>query len=133
VHLLMVPRATGWARVPLRGRAVVVIAVRAFTSRSPAPAARHGSSRPLHPSPPPHPQAACKRFEQHCFERARPLPKGRDDFALSYETNIPRQAGLSGSSAIACATLNCLFAHYGVSWEVRRGGGGVGVKGGCGG
>lgn len=61
--------------------------------------------------------AACKRFHEHCRERGRPLPDGRDDFSLAYDTNIPRQAGLSGSSAIACAALNCLFAHYGVPAE----------------
>jgi len=71
---------------------------------------------PTHPH-----QAACKRFHQHCSARGRRLPQGLDDYSLSYSTNIPRQAGLSGSSAIACAALNCLFAHYGVPWEVRFG------------
>ncbi len=33
-------------------------------------------------------------------------------FSLEYDTNIPRQAGLSGSSAIACAALNCLMQYY---------------------
>lgn len=89
--------------------------------------------RPPHlPAPPPHPfphsppqtfpptpaQAACKRFYQHCRERRRALAPDRDGFTLSYDTNIPRQAGLSGSSAIACAALNCLFSHYGVPLEV---------------
>ena len=33
-------------------------------------------------------------------------------FSLEYDTNIPRQAGLSGSSAIACAALNCLMQYH---------------------
>ncbi|XRB05830.1 glucuronokinase [Pycnococcus provasolii] len=33
-------------------------------------------------------------------------------FTLSYDTTIPRQSGLSGSSAIIWATLQCLFEHY---------------------
>ncbi|KAI8471038.1 MAG: ribosomal protein S5 domain 2-type protein [Monoraphidium minutum] len=62
--------------------------------------------------------AACKRFyEDLGNNRGVVLPEGLGSFALSYDTNIPRQAGLSGSSAIACATLNCLFAHYGIPLE----------------
>ena len=68
---------------------------------------------------PPQKQAACKRFNDHCRDHGWVLPPGRDDFTLSYDTNIPRQAGLSGSSALACAALQCLFAHYGVPLEVR--------------
>jgi galactokinase len=46
-------------------------------------------------------QALCKRFHDHCSKAGLQLPpKG---FRLSYDTNIPRQAGLSGSSAIICA------------------------------
>jgi galactokinase len=46
-------------------------------------------------------QALCKRFHAHCSKSGLQLPaKG---FYLSYDTNIPRQAGLSGSSAIICA------------------------------
>lgn len=60
-------------------------------------------------------------FSDYCRERGYILPKGRDDFTLAYDTNVPRQAGLSGSSAIACAAVNCLFAHYGVPLRVRPG------------
>jgi glucuronokinase len=42
---------------------------------------------------------------------ASPLPL----FSLSYSTNIPRQRGLSGSSAIACAALNCVLDYWGLS------------------
>eukprot|EP00878_Enallax_costatus_P037159 GHUV01041959.1.p1 GENE.GHUV01041959.1~~GHUV01041959.1.p1 ORF type:complete len:148 (+),score=24.89 GHUV01041959.1:895-1338(+) len=48
-------------------------------------------------------KAICKRFFEHCRQAEHQLPgKG---FKLSYDTNIPRQAGLSGSSAIICAVL----------------------------
>lgn len=70
------------------------------------------------PTPHQRTQAACKRFADHCKEEGWILPAGRDDFKLSYKTNIPRQAGLSGSSAIACAALNVLFSHYNVPMEV---------------
>ena len=39
----------------------------------------------------------------------------RGNFTLTYETSIPRQAGLSGSSAIVCAALNCLLDFYDVA------------------
>ncbi|KAL9666729.1 hypothetical protein QQ045_001067 [Rhodiola kirilowii] len=38
----------------------------------------------------------------------------QQNFKLSYDTNIPRQTGLSGSSAIVCAALNCLLDLYNV-------------------
>lgn len=43
---------------------------------------------------------------------ASPLPPL---FSLSYSTSIPRQRGLSGSSAIACAALNCVLEYWGLS------------------
>jgi glucuronokinase len=39
----------------------------------------------------------------------------RGGFRLRYETTIPRQVGLGGSSALVIATLRCLCQHYGVS------------------
>lgn len=58
-------------------------------------------------------QAMCKRFAEYCQQKGIDLsPKG---FVLRYDINIPRQAGLSGSSAIARATLNCLLQHYNVT------------------
>ena len=55
----------------------------------------------------------CKRFAEYCQENGISLSlKG---FTLQYDINIPRQAGLSGSSAIACATLSCLLQHYNVA------------------
>jgi glucuronokinase len=34
------------------------------------------------------------------------------NFTLKYDTNIPRQVGLAGSSAIVAATLKCLMAFF---------------------
>ena len=36
----------------------------------------------------------------------------RRNFTLSYDTNVPRQVGLAGSSAIVTATLKCLMAFF---------------------
>lgn len=59
-------------------------------------------------------QAICKRFFEHCNQHDVGL-QHRGNFTLSYATTIPRQAGLSGSSAIVCAALNCLLDFYGVA------------------
>jgi hypothetical protein len=58
-------------------------------------------------------QATCKRFWEFCTQRGVDLPPAA--FTMSYETCIPRQAGLSGSSAIVCAALSCLLDFYGVA------------------
>ncbi|DBB00019.1 TPA: hypothetical protein ACH3X1_013882 [Trebouxia sp. C0004] len=52
----------------------------------------------------------CKRFATYCQEHGIELQS--KSFSLEYDTNIPRQAGLSGSSAIACAALNCLMQYH---------------------
>ncbi len=57
-------------------------------------------------------QATCKRFYQHCFEHGVAI--ARRNFSLAYGTNIPRQVGLAGSSAIVTATLQCLMAFHGL-------------------
>ncbi|DBA71160.1 TPA: hypothetical protein ACH3X2_011564 [Trebouxia sp. C0005] len=54
--------------------------------------------------------AMCKRFAMYCQEHGIELQS--KNFSLEYDTNIPRQAGLSGSSAIACAALNCLMQYH---------------------
>ena len=36
----------------------------------------------------------------------------RRNFTLSYDTNIPRQVGLAGSSAIVTATFRCLMKFF---------------------
>ncbi|KAL4184672.1 hypothetical protein AMTRI_Chr10g226680 [Amborella trichopoda] len=61
--------------------------------------------------------AICKIFFNHCVDKGIALHGG--NFTLSYDTNIPRQAGLSGSSAIVCATLNCLLDFYKVRHLIK--------------
>ncbi|XP_071527133.1 uncharacterized protein [Panulirus ornatus] len=55
-------------------------------------------------------QATCKKFYHYCAKRGIALT--RRNFTLSYDTNIPRQIGLAGSSAIVTAALKCLMAFY---------------------
>ena len=57
-------------------------------------------------------QATCKRFHEHC--RDHEIALEAKQFSLRYDSTIPRQTGLSGSSAIVCAALNCLMDYYGV-------------------
>lgn len=57
-------------------------------------------------------QAACKRFYEVCA--ARGLTLDAPNFTASYDTTIPRQVGLSGSSALVIATLRTLLRWYGV-------------------
>lgn len=59
----------------------------------------------------------CKVFYNYCNENNIEL--SRENFTLSYDTNIPRQTGLSGSSAIVCAALNCLLDFYKVRHLVK--------------
>jgi glucuronokinase len=58
-------------------------------------------------------KAAIKRFADYCAERGISLHDR--NFALRYETGIPRQVGLAGSSAIITAVFRALMAFYGVS------------------
>lgn len=58
-------------------------------------------------------QATCKRFYEHCSRSGIALAKR--NFTLRYTTNVPRQVGLAGSSAIITATLQCLMGFYGLS------------------
>ncbi|KAI9072137.1 hypothetical protein K1719_045914 [Acacia pycnantha] len=61
--------------------------------------------------------AICKVFHKYCNDNNVHLHGG--NFTLSYDTNIPRQAGLSGSSAIVCAALNCLLDFYKVRHLIK--------------
>lgn len=64
-------------------------------------------------------QAVVRRVIIHCraadtwadHDGTQKLPL----FSLSYTTNIPRQRGLSGSSALACAALNSIIGY----WELE--------------
>lgn len=57
--------------------------------------------------------AACKKFAEYCRGKDVTLPAR--NFTISYDTNIPRQVGLAGSSAIITATFRALRKHYGVT------------------
>jgi glucuronokinase len=55
-------------------------------------------------------KATIKRFVDYC--RVAGLPLHDRNFSVRYETTIPRQVGLAGSSAIITATLRCLMEFY---------------------
>ena len=57
--------------------------------------------------------ATCSKFHHYCREHGIRLPKR--NFALQYDTNIPRQVGLGGSSAIIAAVLKALMEFYELS------------------
>jgi glucuronokinase len=61
--------------------------------------------------------AICKVFRNYCKENGIQLHD--KNFTLSYDTNIPRQTGLSGSSAIVSAALSCLLDFYNVRQSIR--------------
>eukprot|EP01065_Artemidia_motanka_P040725 TRINITY_DN5152_c1_g1_i1.p1 TRINITY_DN5152_c1_g1~~TRINITY_DN5152_c1_g1_i1.p1 ORF type:complete len:672 (+),score=213.78 TRINITY_DN5152_c1_g1_i1:84-2018(+) len=58
-------------------------------------------------------QATCKKFYEWCSANGVALTKR--NFTLKYDTNIPRQVGLAGSSCIVTASLRALMAFYGLS------------------
>lgn len=58
-------------------------------------------------------KATIKKFAEFCARQGFRLHDR--NFSVRYETNIPRQCGLAGSSAIIVATLRCLMEFYGVS------------------
>jgi glucuronokinase len=58
-------------------------------------------------------KATIKRFVEHCESRGITLHDRK--FSIRYQTTIPRQVGLAGSSAIIVATLRCLMEFYGVA------------------
>jgi len=55
-------------------------------------------------------KATIKRFVEHC--QARELALHDRKFSVRYQTTIPRQVGLAGSSAIIVATLRALMEFY---------------------
>ncbi len=55
--------------------------------------------------------AATRTFLDVARSVDAPVPGG---FRLAYETDIPRQVGLGGSSALVIATLRCLQEHFGL-------------------
>ena len=61
--------------------------------------------------------AICRVFVDHCHFLGVDI-NTRPGFSLSYETTIPTMLGLSGSSAIICAALDCLLEHFGLTERV---------------
>jgi glucuronokinase len=61
-------------------------------------------------------KAAIKRFHAHAKSVGHVLHKR--NFTISYESNVPRLVGLSGSSAIVTATFRALMEFYGL--EIPR-------------
>lgn len=55
-------------------------------------------------------KATIKRFVEYC--NAKQIPLHKRTFSIRYESNIPRNVGLAGSSAIIVATLRALMAFY---------------------
>ncbi len=58
-------------------------------------------------------KAAIKKFAERCKQEGISL--GARNFSLRYETDIPRQVGLAGSSAIITAVFKGLMEFYQVS------------------
>jgi glucuronokinase len=56
-------------------------------------------------------KAASKKFYDYCQENSMNIDASKK-FRLSYSTNIPRQMGLGGSSAIIISTLKVLMEYY---------------------
>lgn len=55
-------------------------------------------------------KASLKKFYDYCQMYEIRLPS--DNFTVRYETDVPRQVGLAGSSAIITATFKALMAFY---------------------
>ncbi len=57
-------------------------------------------------------KATIKRFVEYC--RANDIALHGRNFSVRYQSNIPRQVGMAGSSALITATLRCLMEFYGI-------------------
>src|SRR5207302_7079442 len=55
-------------------------------------------------------KAAVKRFHDYCVENGIALRAG--NFTLRYDSNIPSQVGMAGSSAIITACIRALMSFY---------------------
>jgi glucuronokinase len=58
-------------------------------------------------------KATIKKFADYCQRQGHPLHDR--NFSIRYQSDIPRQVGLAGSSAIIVATLRCLMEFYQVA------------------
>jgi glucuronokinase len=57
-------------------------------------------------------KATIKRFVEFC--NTQQIELHERNFSIRYDSNIPRQVGLAGSSSIIIATLKCLMEFYSV-------------------
>jgi len=57
-------------------------------------------------------KATIKQFVEYC--QARNIKLHNRNFSIRYQTNVPRQVGMAGSSGIIIATLRCLMEFYGI-------------------
>ena len=57
-------------------------------------------------------KATIRRFVDYCQTRGASLHER--NFSIRYQTSIPRQVGMAGSSALIVATLRCLTEFYGI-------------------
>jgi glucuronokinase len=62
-------------------------------------------------------KAAVKTFFDHCSKHNIPLAE--KNFTMRYESDIPRQVGLGGSSAIIVAAMRALLQFYGVEIPIE--------------
>jgi glucuronokinase len=58
-------------------------------------------------------KATAKKFHDYCVQTG--VVPADKNFTIRYQSDIPRQVGLAGSSAIITATLRALMEFYGVS------------------
>jgi len=61
-------------------------------------------------------KATIKKFVEYCWREGHQLHAR--NFSIRCQSDIPRQVGLAGSSAIIVATLRCLMEFYGI--EIPR-------------
>ena len=57
-------------------------------------------------------KATIKKFVEYCWREGHQLHS--QNFSIRYQSSIPRQVGLAGSSAIIVAAFRCLMEFYGV-------------------
>lgn len=62
-------------------------------------------------------KATIKKFVEYCRREGHRLHSR--NFSIRYQSNIPRQVGLAGSSAIIVATLRALTEFYGIDIPLR--------------
>lgn len=60
--------------------------------------------------------ASCKKFYEECLKHNANLSESR--FTISYDTNIPRQVGLGGSSAIIGALIKALMKFHNIGYSI---------------